>query len=240
MWGYHDEETFVSSRIYERQGKRYLILVGNPHKVGQNKENMNSIKALEGHAKKFFDVKEITHRWGGQHYRPADYLPYIGQEEAGSSIYLATGFSTDGLVYGCLAGKIIADLIEGKSEPLYEYLRPYRHDPVKAAPNILKENINVAFQYLKDLPLLNQEKIAEVPVGSGQVIEKEGQKLAVYRKENGEVSICSAVCTHMKCIVNWNPSERSWDCPCHGSRFDVEGKVLEGPALHDLHSPKES
>jgi glycine/D-amino acid oxidase-like deaminating enzyme/nitrite reductase/ring-hydroxylating ferredoxin subunit len=235
MWGYHGEENFISSRMYEREGQRYLILVGNPHKVGQNSENELNISALEKHAHEYFKTEEITHRWGGQHYRPADFLPYIGQEESDSSVYMATGFSTDGLVYGSLAAKIIADLIDGKPHPLSEILRPYRHDILKAAPNFIKENINVALQLLKDLPHLGKESFSDIPLDSGAVIEKDGQKIAISRDAKGEVAACSAICTHMKCIVNWNPSEKSWDCPCHGSRFDRKGKVIEGPALHDLH-----
>lgn len=237
FWGYHEQEDFVSTRRYHRGGDTYIVAVGQPHKVGQKSSNEENIGHLRQFVKEQYDLEEVSFTWGGQHYRPADFLPYIGREHKNSNVFIATGLSTDGLVFGTLAAFLIRDIITKKENKLVEILKPDRKDILKAAPNFLKENLNVTAQYLKDLPgITNHKPIEEVKKGEGRVIEQHGQKLAVFRQENGELSVCSAVCTHMECIVNWNHSEKSWDCPCHGSRFEATGSLIEGPALHGLHT----
>ena len=184
-----------------------------------------------------FEVQSIPFKWGGQHYRPADHLPYLGREEHDSDVFIATGFSTDGLVYGALAGRVISALVRKEEDASTKLLSPTRGNILKSMPNFLKENVDVGWQYLKDLPhTLGDAALDEVPNNSGKVIEHKGQKIAAYRSPDGQLKLCSAVCSHMKCIVNWNDLEKSWDCPCHGSRFDASGCLLEGPALHNLHT----
>lgn len=245
FWGYYGSKEKFSTRTYSRDGEHFLLVIGKPHKVGQAKSNVRQIQQLEEFANLHFDVTEVTHRWGGQHYRPADLLPYIGRQTKGSETFIATGFSTDGLVYGTLAADIIADEIMGMDNSWADLYKPYRHQPVKAAKKFVKENLNVAKQYLDKLPSLGPDDVAEnVSPGEAQIVEKEGQKLAVYNDEDGNLQICSAICPHMACIVHWNNAERSWDCPCHGSRFKPDGTVLEGPSFHplrtiEIHSLKE-
>jgi len=112
-----------------------------------------------------------------------------------------------------------------------------RFTPLKSAKNFVKENINVIGQYLKDLPGNHDAKtFAEVPVNDGKIVEADGQKLAVHRDAANQLHVCSAVCTHLECIVKWNDAEKSWDCPCHGSRFGIDGDILEGPATQNLDS----
>jgi Rieske Fe-S protein len=111
-----------------------------------------------------------------------------------------------------------------------------RSAPLKSAKNFFKENAGVLVQYIKDMPWnVDSSSLKEVSESEGKIIEHEGQKLAVYRDDDGIPHMVSAVCTHMKCIVNWNQSEKTWDCPCHGSRFDTDGNVIEGPAFDTLH-----
>lgn len=236
FWGYTDSGEKYSTRSYTRGRERFLIVVGQPHKVGQAEDNKQCISNLEKFAGKHFSVAEVVYRWGGQHYRPADLLPYIGRTGKDSNIFIATGYSTDGLVYGSLAGSILADLVTGKTNDRAELFDPARNQPVKAAKNFIKENINVARQYLKDFPgHAEAGDFSSVKAGEGKVVEIDRQKLAVYRTHSGQLMIRSAVCTHLSCIVNWNDAEETWDCPCHGSRFKVDGTVLEGPAFHALH-----
>lgn len=185
--------------------------------------------------KERFDLGEVTHRWGGQHYKPADKLPYIGPQAKGSRIYVATGFSTDGLTYGTLAAMLISDHIAAKDNPYAELYKASRFTPGKSAGEFLKENLNVAAQYIKDLPFKgDEEELKLLRKGEGRIIEKDGQKMAVSRSEKGELKMHSAFCTHMACVVHWNNAEKTWDCPCHGSRFNQEGGVLEGPAIDPL------
>ncbi|HEX7028893.1 MAG TPA: FAD-dependent oxidoreductase [Gammaproteobacteria bacterium] len=236
FWGYTESGEKYSTRSFIRGRERFLIVVGQPHKVGQAQNNKQCLANLEKFAGRHFPVTEVVYRWGGQHYRPADMLPYIGRTDRGSNVFIATGYSTDGLVYGSLAGSILADLVAERTNPWTELFDPSRNQPLKAAKNFIKENVNVAGQYLKDLPgVADAADFSSVKAGEGKVVEVDRQKLAVYRTRSGQLMIRSAVCTHLSCIVNWNDAEETWDCPCHGSRFKLDGTVLEGPAIHALH-----
>ena len=235
FWGYYQKEKKYSSRLYERDGKRYVLIVGEPHKVGQSENNVQAIKNLEEFAAREFGLTEVAFRWGGQHYRPADLLPYIGRESKASNIFVATGFSTDGLVYGTLAGMLIAAEIAGETNEWADLYNAHRFTPLKSAKQFLKENINVAGEFLKDLPgVRDTSEFEDVQPGTGAVVEKDQSKIAAYRDDTGKLTLVSAVCPHMKCIVSWNNAEKTWDCPCHGSRFKPNGTVLEGPAFHAL------
>lgn len=233
FFGHYDSSSHYSTRFYERNGERYLIVVGSPHKVG-HEDSHQHIQKLERFAREHFDVLEVTHRWGGQHYKPADELPYIGQKGSHSQIFLATGFSTHGLVYGTLAAQIISDQIQGKSNNYEELYSPKRFTPVKSVKNFVKENASVFYDFVKDYLTNHPSALQVVPMGEGQVMEHGGHKLAVYHDETEGLKVCSAVCPHLGCVVRWNNDERSWDCPCHGSRFDTDGEVLEGPSLYAL------
>lgn len=234
FWGYHEEGKKFSTRVYERDGKSFLVVVGEPHKVGQG-DSGEHMRNLEVFARKHFGVKTVNYRWGGQHYRPADLLPYIGRSHPDSRSFIATGYSTDGLVYGTLAGMLITDALQGTENEWNELYNPTRFQPVKAAGNFLKENINAAVQYLKDLPRSKIDPLFEsVGRDQGKILEYEGSKVAAYRDREGTLRLVSATCPHLRCTVHWNDAEKSWDCPCHGSRFAPHGTVLEGPALSPL------
>lgn len=236
FWGYPRAGEKYSTRGYVRGDERFLVVVGRPHKVGQLKTNEECLRKLEEFAREHFPVESVTHRWGGQHYRPADLLPYIGRTDADSNVLIATGFSTDGLVYGTLAASMLADLIQGRTNPWLELFDPSRKQPLKAAKNFIKENANVFVQYLKDIPGIAEAKeFSDVAPGEGKIVEKNLQKLAVCRTLDDRLLVRSAICTHLACVVNWNSAEQTWDCPCHGSRFSPDGGVLEGPALQPLY-----
>ncbi len=237
FWGYPRAGEKYSTRSYMRGDEHFLIVVGRPHKVGQLKSNEECLYRLQQFAAEHFPVAELTHRWGGQHYRPADLLPYIGRTDGDSNILIATGFSTDGLVYGALAAGMLTDLILGRSNPWAELFNPSRKQPLKAAKNFIKENANVFVQYLKDIPgiAVEAKEFSDVALGEGKIVEKNMQKLAVYRSLDNRLLVRSAICTHLACIVNWNGTEQTWDCPCHGSRFKPDGSILEGPALQPLY-----
>jgi glycine/D-amino acid oxidase-like deaminating enzyme/nitrite reductase/ring-hydroxylating ferredoxin subunit len=234
FWGYYDEENHISTRTYNLNGENYIFVMGGTHKVGQTQSTNEKMRELEKFALKYFNIKELSYRWGGQHYRPADFLPYIGKTHH-EQTYIATGFSTDGLIWGTSSAIIIRDEILNRKNSYAKTFRPTRVDPLKSAKNFIKENANVIKQYLKDLPGKTDAKCFEdVKPGEGKVIERDGQKLAVHRDQESALHICSAVCTHMECILKWNDAEKSWDCPCHGSRFNTYGEILEGPAVLNL------
>lgn len=239
FWGYHKSEKY-SVRSYTRNGENFLLCIGKPHKVGQAEDNEQHIKDLITFLKTRFDVLEVTHSWGGQHYKPADHLPYIGRKNDGSKQFVATGFATDGLVYGTLSAILISDEISGKANEFNDLFKASRHQPVKAAGEFIKENIDVAVEFVKGWLSSDDKELREINPGEARVIQKDGHKAAVYRDKEGKLSITSAVCTHMGCVVHWNNAEETWDCPCHGSRFDPAGDVIEGPAIDPLKKLNET
>jgi nitrite reductase/ring-hydroxylating ferredoxin subunit len=217
---------------------RYLVVIGEKHKTGQHDDAVDYYARVEEYARRHFGVTEFAYRWSGQHYRPADGLPYIGKTVNSGRAYVATGFGTSGLLYGPVAAQIIADEILGRDNPFAEIYAARRFTPAKSAGDFIKENINVAGQYARDWftpgPATDIDDIDTWAPGEGRLVETKGKKVAVYMDEAGEVHAFSPVCTHMGCIVHWNAAEKSWDCPCHGSRFASAGEVLEGPALEPL------
>ncbi|HEV7618562.1 MAG TPA: FAD-dependent oxidoreductase [Burkholderiaceae bacterium] len=224
-----------STRLVELQGRPYALMIGEKHKTGQHQDTEAGYLALEASLRARFNVKAIAFQWSAQHYRAADGLPYIGLAPGSSRLYLASGFAADGLTYGTLTAIILADEITGTGSPFSELYSPRRFTPLKSAKNFFKENLNVASFYIKDYAQgAAAKKLAEVAPGEGELVDVDGDKMAVYRDESGRLYILSPVCMHLKCIVHWNRAERSWDCPCHGSRFCYDGKVIEGPALEPL------
>lgn len=236
FWGLYENDQHISTRVNDHKGEHFLIIVGEAHKVGQTESSILKIKKLESFARKYFQFDEVNYHWSAQHYRPADLVPYIGVTHHPHT-YVATGFSTDGLTWGVASAKIIADHIMGIQNDYAQAFQYKRLSLAKSAVNFVKENTNVLGQYLKDLPgHTDARTFNEVADFEGKIIEMDGQKLAVSRDAEHNLHVCSAVCTHLSCIVKWNDLERSWDCPCHGSRFSCDGEIIEGPATQNLDS----
>ena len=229
-----------SVRPYREDGQDYLLVLGEPYKVGTKTHHEELVAQLEDYVRRHFDVDQIEYVWAAQNYKPADNLPYIGTSPMEKNTYIATGFSADGLTYGTLAGMIISDAILGKENPWAKIYDPKRFTPVASAVKFAKENLTVASHLLKDYLFYGEaDEVNEIQRGEGKTIKIDGDHLAAYRDEEGRLHLVSGICTHMGCVVHWNNGEKSWDCPCHGSRFSVDGKVLEGPAYTDLAKPEE-
>lgn len=238
FWLNHKGEKY-SFRTYFRNGKRYVLAIGKPHKVGQKDDNRECVEELIAFLKQRFPIKEITHQWGAQNYKPTDNLPFIGRMSSDSNEFIATGFSTDGLIYGTLSATIIANIIKGIPDPFQELFEPHRFQLLQSAKKFFKENLNVTEQLVTDWVFKKGDlQLPEIPKGEGVVVKRDGKRLAVYRNSEGKSKILSAVCTHLGCIIHWNKLEKTWDCPCHGSRYNVEGDILEGPALDPLKKLK--
>jgi glycine/D-amino acid oxidase-like deaminating enzyme/nitrite reductase/ring-hydroxylating ferredoxin subunit len=224
-----------SIRTYEVRGKQHILCMGSVHKVGQEESAEGAYQAIEAYLKKHFPVTQITHRWSAQGYRSSDQLPLIGELGPHKNVFMATGFRTDGLTYGTLAAMILTDRINGKENRWWHLYHTDRGNLLTAAKDFIKENVNVAAQYISDMPGKGDvASLEEIPPGEGRVVTIDGEKCGVYRDPSGALSAVSAVCTHMACIVEWNNAEETWDCPCHGSRFARNGAVLEGPAMKPL------
>ena len=229
-----------SIRPYREGDQAYLLVLGQPYKVGTKTNHEELLAQLEAYLRAHFDVASIQYIWAAQNYKPADNLPYIGTSPLEKRTYIATGFSADGLTYGTLAGMIVSDAILGKENPWAKLYDPTRFTPLASAKKFAKENMTVAGHLLKDYLFYGEaDEMAEIKNGEGKTIKLDGDHLAAYRDEEGRLHIVSGICTHMGCVVHWNDGEKSWDCPCHGSRFSVDGKVLEGPAYTDLAKPVE-
>lgn len=225
----------TSTRLFEMNGNAWVMMVGGKHKTGQKDDPEAAFARLEDILQSRFDAGPAEFRWSAQQYRAADHLPYIGPSIGSERLLLATGFAGDGLTFGTLASMIIADHIAGRRNPHADLYTPRRFTPLKSAGSFLKENLNVASYYVKDhIKGGEVSQLSEVPRGEGRIVDLAGDKLAVYRDDAYQLHVVSPVCTHLKCIVHWNQAERSWDCPCHGSRFATDGAVLEGPALAPL------
>ncbi|HXD32221.1 MAG TPA: FAD-dependent oxidoreductase [Pyrinomonadaceae bacterium] len=216
-----------------------LISGGEDHKSGQKDDANVRFAALERWTRTRFPMmKEIEYRWSGEVMEPADGLAFIGRNPLDDeNVYIATGDSGNGMTHGTIAGMLISDLILGKQNEWAELYDPARKT-LRALGKFAKENLNTASQYLDLITAGEVESVDEIRPGDGAVIRSGLSKIAAYKDEDGTVHELSAKCPHLGCIVAWNSLEKTWDCPCHGSRFDAKGKVIMGPANADL-SPHE-
>ena len=212
-----------------------LIVGGEDHKTGQAPAHSDPYALLEAWARERFPmIREVGFRWSGQVMETIDGLAFIGRNPLDQpNVFIVTGDSGMGITHGTIAGMLLTDMIIGRENPWATLYDPSRK-PLRALDRFVKENLNVARQYGDWLTGGNVNSPAEIEAGEGAVIRHGLTKIAVYRDELGACHKCSAVCTHLGGIVHWNDAEKTWDCPCHGSRFDRLGGVLNGPANRDL------
>jgi glycine/D-amino acid oxidase-like deaminating enzyme/nitrite reductase/ring-hydroxylating ferredoxin subunit len=216
-----------------REDHDLLLIGGEDHKVGQFPPNAAPFARLESWARERFPiVGEVVGQWSGQVQEPSDYVAFIGlSPHAKPNVYVITGDSGMGLTHGALGARLVSDLILGRANPWTSLYDPKRKT---LDADFVKENVNVVKQYADWISGGDVKSEADIPRGEGAVLREGLTKAAVYRDEAGRLYKCSATCTHLACVVQWNSVEKSWDCPCHGSRFDPMGKVLMGPAIDDL------
>jgi glycine/D-amino acid oxidase-like deaminating enzyme/nitrite reductase/ring-hydroxylating ferredoxin subunit len=212
-----------------------LIAGGEDHKSGQADDTELRHARLESWARaRFAMMEEIEFTWAGQWMKTIDGLAFIGRNPMDAdNVYVATGDSGMGMTHGTIAGLLLTDLILGKQNPWAMLYDPSRK-PLRGVGSFAQENFNVARQYLDWVTPGEVSSVREVEPGCGAVLRRGLSKIAVYRDETGKAHEMSAVCPHLGCIVHWNAAEHSWDCPCHGSRFDKLGKVINGPSNVDL------
>ena len=217
------------------EGDDVLIVGGEDHKTGQAHDPDARFAALEAWTReRFKPTGAVEYRWSGQVMESMDGLGFIGRNPGSiDHIYVATGDSGMGMTHGTIAGLLITDLILKRENPWTTLYDPARK-PVGAAGDFLRENLNVAAKYADWLTGGDVKSVHEIPRGSGAVIRRGLHKVAVFCDEQGVLHERSATCPHLGCIVAWNPSDTTWDCPCHGSRFDRNGTVINGPANVDL------
>jgi glycine/D-amino acid oxidase-like deaminating enzyme/nitrite reductase/ring-hydroxylating ferredoxin subunit len=217
-----------------------LIIGGEDHRTGQEDDGDLRYRHLEAWAlERYPMIERIEFRWSGQVIEPSDGLASIGRAPGGDdNVFICTGDSGNGLTHGTIAGMLISDLILGRANPWATLYDPRRRT-LRSLGGSAKEDLGVLPQYADWLRPGEAPDESRIPRGVGMVLRKGLHKVAVYRDDNGTCHECSAVCPHLGCVVAWNSSEKSWDCPCHGSRFDALGKVVNGPANRDLGPPPE-
>jgi glycine/D-amino acid oxidase-like deaminating enzyme/nitrite reductase/ring-hydroxylating ferredoxin subunit len=217
------------------EGDDLLIVGGEDHKTGQAHDPDSRYASLETWSReRFKSMGAVEFRWSGQVMESIDGLGFIGRNPGDvEHTYVATGDSGMGMTHGTIAGLLISDLILKRENPWVELYDPSRK-PIGAAGDFLRENLNVVARYADWITGGDVKSVHEIPRGSGAVIRRGLHKVAVYCDEEGTLHERSATCPHLGCIVSWNPSDTTWDCPCHGSRFDRHGTVINGPANVDL------
>jgi Rieske Fe-S protein len=220
-------------RIEPHRDHDFVIFGGEDHKTGQTADTTACFERLERTLRSMVGGVEVTHRWSGQVIETPDGLPFIG--ETAERQFVGTGFSGNGLTFGTLTGMMAADRILGQKNPWADLFDPARKSVRGGLVDYLRENKDYPYYLIRDRVAGAQGKsLRAVPRGTGRVLDLNGESVAVYRDESGVTIQRSAVCTHMGCLVAWNMAERTWDCPCHGSRFKPDGTVLAGPAESPL------
>jgi glycine/D-amino acid oxidase-like deaminating enzyme/nitrite reductase/ring-hydroxylating ferredoxin subunit len=220
-------------RLQEPDGE-VLIVGGEDHKTGQADDSERRWANLELWARERFPMaREVLHRWMGQVMETYDYLAFAGRNPGDKHVFIATGDSGMGMTHGTIAGIVIADLVNGVEVPWAKLYDPGRIT-LKAAREFTRENANVAWQYTDWVRPGEVKSPEEIREGRGAIVRRGVHKIAVYRDAAGELHERSARCTHLGCVVHWNAADSTWDCKCHGSRFDALGHVINGPANADL------
>jgi len=218
-----------------------LLVGGQSHKPSvDGVPTSERYRRCEAFAREHFTVESVEYRWSTMDYSPVDGIPFIGRiNPFAEHIYVGTGFGGWGMTGGTAAGMILADLIAEGSSPWADVFDPQRLTPGASAKSFLEENAKVGGSFVADriralLAGLEKGGAAAIPPGDARVVRRTSQPVGLYRDADGTTHAVSATCPHMGCLVRWNDAERTWDCPCHGSRFTYDGDVLSGPAVEGL------
>lgn len=226
-------DPYLYLRIERRGDHDYLILGGEDHKTGQADDPAACYQRLEGRFQALFPGIDLTHHWSGQVIETNDGLPFIG--ETADRQFAATGFAGNGMTFGTLAAMMARDAALGRTNPWAGLFDPSRKTIRGGLWDYLRENKDYPYYMVRDrLAGPEGRSLRGLRRGEGKILELDGTRVAAYRSESGTVTQLSPICPHMGCVVAWNGAEKTWDCPCHGSRFEPGGKVISGPAESPL------
>jgi nitrite reductase/ring-hydroxylating ferredoxin subunit len=231
MWDTQDPYHYIRLETDSNKKEDLLIIGGEDHRVGQDQHPEENYRNLERWANETLKLHyPVTHRWSGQIVEPVDGLAFIGYNPSDRrNIFIATGDSGHGLTHGTIAGILLTDLILGKQNEWATLYNP-RRKTWKEIGTYLKENINTSIQYSDWLSSGDVSSTKEIKPREGAIMSQGISRIAVYKDSDGDLHMFSATCPHLGGIVRWNTVEKSWDCPCHGSRFNCYGDVINGPA----------
>ncbi|TDS13160.1 FAD-dependent oxidoreductase [Sphingobacterium paludis] len=236
---YDMKDPFHYFRTVVQGGHRFLLVGGQDHKTAHHgNEHLNFLE-LQAFVTARFDTKKKLYEWSSQYYESQDALPFIGYYPGKSDgrELIATGFGGNGMIFGSLSGHMLADLILKGTCEFGELYSPTRFGPLSSVKDLVMENADVLKHFIKDRLEVDQiEGLAELAKGDAAVLKYEGQRIGIYKDQEGSISAVDPVCRHAGCIVKWNNAEESWDCPCHGARYGINGELLTGPAVVHLAS----
>jgi glycine/D-amino acid oxidase-like deaminating enzyme/nitrite reductase/ring-hydroxylating ferredoxin subunit len=233
FWDTPDPYHYV--RLQSDMANDILIVGGEDHKTGQANDGRERFARLEQWTRERFpQAGKVEFRWSGQVMEPVDGIAFIGRNPLDDdNVFIATGDSGQGMTHGTIAGMLLTDLLQGRKNAWEDLYSPSRIT-LRAMGEYAGENLNVAGQFTDYLTAGEIKSVDELKSGEGAIMREGLSKLAVFRDEGGTVHKLSAVCPHLGCIVAWNSTEKTWDCPCHGSKYRADGQVYQGPANSDL------
>lgn len=223
-------------RTQDIDGEKFLIVGGEDHKTAHVENTEACFNNLEAHIRKHYNVSEVSYKWSSQFFEPSDGLAYIGHlPGAHDNVYVATGYGGNGITYSHIAAISLRDLILKGDSDYKEVFDPERVKMVAGFANFVKENIDVVKEFVsKRISKTKITALSELAPGEARLVKYEGKSIALYKDDSGGIHAIDPVCPHAKCYVGWNHAEQSWDCPCHGSRFSIDGEMLTGPTVADL------
>lgn len=226
-------EPYHYLRVANVGGRRSFVVGGFDHATGAELEHA-PFEKLEQYVHLNFATRRVQHQWSAQVVESLDGLPYLGRNSASTNVFVATGFGGNGLTFGTVGALLVTDLILKRPSPWSELFDATRI-PLSAATSFVRDTASVPVRLIGDrLKPADVRSTWEIGVGQGKTMDHDGKRLAVFRDQKGGLHAVSAACTHLGCLVHFNENEKTWDCPCHGSRFGTDGQVMDGPALRAL------
>jgi glycine/D-amino acid oxidase-like deaminating enzyme/nitrite reductase/ring-hydroxylating ferredoxin subunit len=215
-------------------GKIWAIAAGSHFRPGHADEERRWMADLESWLATNFDAAAPGYRWINEDYKPIDSAPFVGWSSSRGGYLVATGFDGWGITNGTAAAAIVADLAAGKENRWLEMFDAARVKPLAGGARFVKDGVQVAVEMVGGWLSRKPKSLDALDPGEAAILSLDGERIAAFRDEEGAVHAVSAVCTHMGCLVGWNETDRTWDCPCHGSRFALSGAVIHGPATRPL------
>ncbi|MFD4816192.1 FAD-dependent oxidoreductase [Peribacillus butanolivorans] len=221
-----------SLRYTEDNGEKLILVGGEGHKTGQGISTIEHYEALQDFSSQYFNVKDIPYRWSAQDIVTPDNLPFVGPVTSNHpNVLIATGYAKWGMTNGSIAARILTDHILQKDN---RYAGLYNPARIKGMKNIVEDNADVAKHLIKSKLAVIHKTPEDLGIDEGAIVKVNGDKAGCYRDNEGQLHIVDSTCTHMGCEVTWNSGDRTWDCPCHASRYSITGEVLNGPAVEPL------
>lgn len=226
----------ISFRTAKYENKDLLVVAGAGHKTGESEGNIEeSYINLENYIKEYYPNAKVKYKWSTEDCITLDKVPYIGEfSTLLPNIYVATGFKKWGMSTSHVAAKLISDLILGNQNEYAEIYKATRVNPVKNIKelgNIVKESVySLAINKVKNI----DSSVSDIELGNGGIVEIDGEKIGIYKREDGKIFAVKPFCKHLGCLIAWNNLEKTWDCPCHGSRYDYMGNIISEPTVKGL------